>query len=498
MNDATQDTTAPGTALTLVERARAALESPKHETELQTLADNTHAIKTITNADAYKECHAARMTLKRARGVIETMGKKARADAVAFSKAVIEEENRLIAIIVPDEVRLLTLQEAHDAKAEAEAEAARVAEEQRKEQMRKRIEWLRSRPTAMINKPHAEIVATIDQLDKVQITEDAYGEFLQQAQDTLTQARITLRDMHSSAIANALEAERLKNEREDFERAQAQQRDRQRAIDAENERLTDERKRLEAQQRAQQEAQEIIDRARDAAVEAKRQRAADVQRRIENIGRVLVECRDLTSDAISKRIDEFAQLSETREWCDLFDDRYSDAKTEHEIALAELINMAARTRAAEEDQQRRFTIGQRIEEFQRMRTEAPTWGDAVLNATIDVLTRDLADVEHWLSFQEFADRAQTIAQVTFGELCDMRDRRTQAREREAELARQAIEERAAQIRNARNVYTNIGAAMRGILTVCNDVGAYDDSHAREEIGLIAEAFVPVSKRGAKS
>ncbi|MFX8160626.1 hypothetical protein ABTL01_19900, partial [Acinetobacter baumannii] len=71
------------------------------------------------------------MTLANARIAISKAGKEARDDATKFSKAVIEEEKRLIAIIEPEEDRLRGLRDAWDAEREREKLANAEAEKRR-------------------------------------------------------------------------------------------------------------------------------------------------------------------------------------------------------------------------------------------------------------------------------------------------------------------------------------------------------------------------------
>lgn len=74
---------------------------------------------------AGQECHSAAMAATKARTAIVQAGKAARDDATRFSKAVIAEEARLIAIIQPEESRLKVLRDEWDAK-EAREKAAKA------------------------------------------------------------------------------------------------------------------------------------------------------------------------------------------------------------------------------------------------------------------------------------------------------------------------------------------------------------------------------------
>jgi hypothetical protein len=113
------------TELTVIERAAKALGSADHEPALVELAKQAADITTIKNADGRAQVHGAYMTLKTRRTDIRKAGKDARDDATKFSKAVIAEEDRLVAIIEPEEQRLQKLRD----KAEEAAAAANVQAE---------------------------------------------------------------------------------------------------------------------------------------------------------------------------------------------------------------------------------------------------------------------------------------------------------------------------------------------------------------------------------
>lgn len=122
------------TQLTVQQRAAVALQSDKARAELTALAASSQSITAPTNPAGRAECHAAAMAAAGARIAIAKAGKDARDDATQFSKAVIAEEERLIAIIRPEEMRLKSLRDEYDAeqariKAEkADAERLRILE----------------------------------------------------------------------------------------------------------------------------------------------------------------------------------------------------------------------------------------------------------------------------------------------------------------------------------------------------------------------------------
>ena len=120
------------TQLTVQQRAAVALQSDKARAELTALAAASQSITAPTNPAGRAECHAAAMAAAGARIAIAKAGKDARDDATQFSKAVIAEEARLIAIIQPEETRLKALRDDYDAEQarikakKAEAERLRV------------------------------------------------------------------------------------------------------------------------------------------------------------------------------------------------------------------------------------------------------------------------------------------------------------------------------------------------------------------------------------
>jgi hypothetical protein len=120
------------TALTVVERAALAVRStPELKQELATLAEGSKHITAITNSDGRAQVHAALMALKNRRIDIEKIGKDARDDATKFSKAVIAEEDSLIALIQPEEDRLQAIRDEWDDRIEAERLAKVKAEQER-------------------------------------------------------------------------------------------------------------------------------------------------------------------------------------------------------------------------------------------------------------------------------------------------------------------------------------------------------------------------------
>ena len=106
------------TELTVVQRAAIALQSETAAAHLIALAASTKDMAAPTNRAGRDQCHAAAMAALKARTAVVNAAKEARADATAFSKAVIAEEARLVALIEPEEIRLKSLRDAYDAEQE--------------------------------------------------------------------------------------------------------------------------------------------------------------------------------------------------------------------------------------------------------------------------------------------------------------------------------------------------------------------------------------------
>ena len=277
--------TTENTALTVQQRAAVALGSSKAETELVELAAKSKSITAITNKDGRTECHAAAMTAKEARINIEKAGKSAREDATAFSKAVISEENRLVALIEPEEKRLLGLRDTWDEKVKAEKEAAEEAERERVAGIKARIAefGLMVSDAAMLEAHGAEqelVVALAVEID------DSFGEFYGDAVEAKAAAIAKLREIieakteaealaarikaeqEAEAARLAEEARRLAEKKAEMDRQAAEQRA------AEEKRQAEERARLDAE-RAE------LDRQRQEieAAQAEQARIAEEQRK---------------------------------------------------------------------------------------------------------------------------------------------------------------------------------------------------------------------------
>ncbi|WP_230973116.1 hypothetical protein [Burkholderia vietnamiensis] len=272
------------TELTVVERAAIALGTSERETELRALVAKSTDIVEIKNAAGRDQCHGAAMALRTARTSIRKVGKDARDDATKFSKAVIAEEDRLVALIEPEETRLLSMRDEWDEAREAEKRAKLEAEQQRVAAIRKHIDDIRAIAVRAVGMPAARIQGEIDDLEALGITLDRFAELTGEAEAVRGVTLDKLRELHAAAVAQEAETARLAAEREAIERERAElaaQREREEAERAERERVEaaaraeqerkdrERREAEEAQRRAQQERE---DAARQAEIEAEQAR----------------------------------------------------------------------------------------------------------------------------------------------------------------------------------------------------------------------------------
>jgi hypothetical protein len=252
-------------ALTLQQRVLAAVGA-RDESALQKLADGTKDITVITNPAGYQQVHAARMVLKNERIAIEKDCKKAREDAVAFGKAVIVEEKRLIGIISTEEDRLEKLQETWDDAREAERQAKAAAEAKRVADIQARIDEIRQYPLNIVGISSANIESILKTVVEIAI-DDTFAELKQQAEGAKATTLIRLRAALANAQAMEAEQARLAAERVENER-----------VRKENEaKAAADRARLAEEERVAREAREQEAAELRAATELNQMRMSEIQ-----------------------------------------------------------------------------------------------------------------------------------------------------------------------------------------------------------------------------
>jgi len=344
-------------------RAQQVLKFDKRKVELAELAKRSERIKEITNTAGYQECHSARMALKNARIDIEKVGKVAREDATAFSKAVIATEKTLIAVIGGEEVRLQAIQDAWDAAREAErAEKARQAEEAARA-IRAKLDAIRQRPLSMIGKPAPTIAALIEDTKALDVSE--FPENLRTEAEKLRHDAVEqLVTMHTLRLEDDAAAARLATERAELERQRQQQAAEQAERDsiareeheakaaaerAERCRQDQERQaahdRQQAELKAERERLAEIDRQQQATAAAERKRLADEEAERQRVAAAERERLDAERRELDRQREEAAQAERDRlaEQQRQLDNARLDAERrerEQAIANADLIDSA--------------------------------------------------------------------------------------------------------------------------------------------------------------
>lgn len=264
------------TELTVIARAAKALGSADHEPALVELAKQAADITTIKNADGRAQVHGAYMTLKTRRTDIRKAGKDARDDATKFSKAVIAEEDRLVAIIEPEETRLLKLRDYWDAAREAERREKAQAAQRRKDEIRCKIDELRAIPVNLVDAAPDRIANAIDDVEAFEVTASEFDDQVDAAHLARASALAKLHEMHTLAVVRAAEAAQLAAERAELAKQRAEQEERERQAAAERaEQECKDREAREAEEAQRREAQRQADEAMRAEREAHEKRMAE-------------------------------------------------------------------------------------------------------------------------------------------------------------------------------------------------------------------------------
>lgn len=238
--------TAQGTDIALLppaERALVVLKSTETEKQLRELVERTSPISAPVDAAGREEVHRAAMDHKNARVAIEKAGKAAREDATAFSKAVIKEEQRLVAITAEEETRLFELRDTYDAKVKQEKEEADRKERERVAAIREKIDAIKNLPIDSATDNAETLAATLGDLRGFEITFEDFAEFQDEARAARDASIASLTTMHAAASAREAAEAALAAQREEIERQQ-------RALAEQQEEIARQRAELEAQKAA--------------------------------------------------------------------------------------------------------------------------------------------------------------------------------------------------------------------------------------------------------
>ncbi len=206
----------PTTALTVTQRAAVALGASKAREELTAMVLKSKDVLAINSPAGREEAHGYAMALVKARTAITKIGKEAREDAAKFGKAVIAEENALIAITSPEEARLLALRDAWDAKVAAEKEAKAQAERVRIAGHMHRIDVIKHFYAMALEYRESAMVQLLikDMGDKLEQGFADYEEFAGDAQAACSMTLEKVQGVYETKLAAEAEAARVKLEQE--------------------------------------------------------------------------------------------------------------------------------------------------------------------------------------------------------------------------------------------------------------------------------------------
>jgi IgA-specific serine endopeptidase len=240
----------------------------------------------LTTTAGDKAARAARKELVTTRTTIESIRKEAKAPLLAKAKLLDDEAKRITAEIVALEAPI-DEQIKDDEKRREEKRAAReAAERARVDRIRSKMSDIASATAGCASASAEEISAVIRLLESIQITEEDYAEFVDEAEVVRLRAVSQACALRHAAVERESEAARLAAERAEIER---QRQELDRASAAEEARIKAERDEIERQrqeieqakreaaerERAERERQAAIKRAEDKRLEDERKAQRD-------------------------------------------------------------------------------------------------------------------------------------------------------------------------------------------------------------------------------
>jgi hypothetical protein len=279
---ATADSDVQTALVPVAERAALALASTKTEEHLKALATKHQAITVVKDRAGREQAHNAAMELLKARTAIEKVSKMARDDANKFSKAVIAEEDRLIAITAAEEKRLFAVRDAWDAEQERIRKEKAEAEERRVAAIRQRIEDISSAPLNVAGKSATEIAVEIHRVEAI-VVDESFEEFQPHAANAVAASLAKLRELYDAAVIQAEAAAKLAAERAELDRIRADAEvalAAQRAIDEANAKSKREAAERETFLRQQEDAFAAEKAAAQALLDKQEQDLAEERRKI--------------------------------------------------------------------------------------------------------------------------------------------------------------------------------------------------------------------------
>lgn len=247
----------PIESMSVIERAANALSKEDTEVAIKALVEESKPIVAVTDPASREVCHSSLMTLKNMRILIQNRAKDGRDEAVKYSKAVIQIEKELVALIAPEETRLAMIRDEWDTAKERERQARVEAEIKRVTDLHARIDELRGCQTLSPSSGSTLILEHIADLEDIAVDE-SFEELRQQALEAKTTALVRLNGILGAAVefeAERAELAKLRAAEETRQAtARAEQAERDRLAKVESDRLAKEahdRKVAEAREHAE-------------------------------------------------------------------------------------------------------------------------------------------------------------------------------------------------------------------------------------------------------
>ena len=252
----------------------------------------------ITDKDTFTPAWESLKEVRETRKEIETTGKAARADATAYSKAVISAEKALLEVIAPVESALKEKTDAWKKQEEERKAAKREAEAREAKRVAgigSLIAEITAIPGAFLNATASEIASAYEELNSRDLeAEGSFGEFIEKAKEEKDKALESLKTAIDRASTQEEQARQfaemkrqqeeaqaeLKAQQEEIARQKAElQRQQQEAaqakLDAERETLAAQRKQQEEETRKFKEEQDRLAREAQAKADAEAKAQAD-------------------------------------------------------------------------------------------------------------------------------------------------------------------------------------------------------------------------------
>ena len=220
-------------------------------------------INGVDDKIGYKAVRDARISIKKKRVEITTVGKIVRGRANAFAKAVIARENEFVEILEPREAELQAMEDAID----EERDRIRIAEEEAED---RRIQVM-SDQLSLVG--HAEDYITLKGMSEEQFRttlDEATTAFVKRAQEEQAERDALAEKNRLEEVQRKEQAESNEKERARLQKIQEEQDRKEMELKAERKKIDDEKREIEETKRREQERIQ-----RDAEMEEAKKEAAE-------------------------------------------------------------------------------------------------------------------------------------------------------------------------------------------------------------------------------